>query len=123
MDELARYWMSDKHGLIRRPLDDEDGQLVGLLHDVIEDAGVTKERLRELVFSDEVVDAVVALTRVQKEDPDDYYRRVRANSLALRVKLADLEDNLDPARLELLREETREKLKLKNAHALEALGQ
>jgi len=111
---------------VSRALDDEDGQLVGLLHDVIEDTGVTEERLRELVFSDVVVvDAVVALTRVEKEDPDDYYyRRVRANPLALRVKLADLRDNLNPARLAfIVDKETRERLKAKYAHALEALGQ
>lgn len=82
-------------------LDTPVAQTVALLHDVLEDTGTPEAELRS-TFGDEVVDAVVALTRVKGEPDERYYARVRGNELALQVKLADIDDNLDPARLALL---------------------
>lgn len=45
--------------------------------------------------------AVVLLTR-RGTEPDVYYRGIRIDRLALRVKLADIADNADEARLSLL---------------------
>jgi len=84
---------------------DEKARVVALLHDVLEDTPTPKDALRSQ-FGDEIVDAVVALTRQPGESPEDYYARVRNNSLGLRVKLADLHDNLEPSRLSQLDQET-----------------
>lgn len=69
-----------------------------MLHDVIEDTDVTEEELRK-EFPDEIVNAIVVLTKRKGEDYFDYLRRVKENPLACEVKLADLEHNSDLTRL------------------------
>lgn len=73
--------------------------IVAYLHDVIEDANWTLDRLRERRFSPEVVDAVDAITRRKGEEYKDYIDRCARNTIALHVKLADLTDNMDIRRL------------------------
>jgi guanosine-3',5'-bis(diphosphate) 3'-pyrophosphohydrolase len=71
------------------------------LHDVVEDTGITQEQLFDFGFPREVVDAVMLLTRPRtKHDYYEYVRKIKAsgNRIAIVVKLADLEDNLDPIR-------------------------
>lgn len=92
------------------------------LHDVLEDTTVTATALRTAGIPDEVVVAVEAITKMPDEAPEDYYARVRSNSLALTVKRADLEDNTDPARTARLDAATRERLAAKYARARHALG-
>lgn len=84
-------------------MDTETERIVAVLHDVVEDTWVTLDYLRhERGFSDEVIEALDALTRREGEPYFDYILRVKANPLATKVKLADLADNLDPAREESL---------------------
>jgi hypothetical protein len=49
-------------------------------------------------YTDEICEAVDCLTRRPGESYSDMITRVEANPLARRVKLADLEDNMDPNR-------------------------
>jgi (p)ppGpp synthase/HD superfamily hydrolase len=93
---------------------------VGWLHDVLEDTELDEGALRAQ-FDGAIVDAVVALTRIKGEASEVYYARVRANALALEVKLADIHDNLDPSRLALLSSETVKRLVVKYGKALLAL--
>lgn len=72
---------------------------VALLHDVLEDTPVTVADLRQAGFPEEVVDAVVCLTKGEQEDYMAYIERVCNNPLAMEVKLADLADNMDLKRL------------------------
>ena len=67
---------------------------MALLHDVVEDAGVTPESIRS-EFGLEVSDAVEAVTKRKGEPLELYYERVRGNRLALIVKAADIRDNTD----------------------------
>ncbi len=83
---------------------------VGLLHDLIEDTKWTEEDLRK-EFPDDVVDAVVALTKVDGENYEQYIQRVMANELAIRVKISDLKDNMDVTRLPELGEYEIKRLK------------
>ena len=83
---------------------------VGLLHDLIEDTKWTEEDLRK-EFPNDVVDAVVALTKVEGESYDQYVQRVMANELAIRVKISDLKDNMDVTRLPELGEYEIKRLK------------
>jgi hypothetical protein len=73
---------------------DGDAWLVGLLHDVLEDTDLNADDLIASGVPSHVVDAVVALTNGPDEPYADYIERVRANELARRVKLVDLQDNL-----------------------------
>lgn len=70
---------------------------VALLHDIVED---TRTDLHELyvMFTAEVVMAVDAITRRDREPYEEYIRRVVEDPLARAVKIADLQDNLDPSR-------------------------
>jgi (p)ppGpp synthase/HD superfamily hydrolase len=73
-----------------------------LLHDVVEDTPITLEDLRAMGYSEEVIGLVDLLTRrlPAGESHREYLQRIVAsrNAQALRVKLADLIDNMSPAR-------------------------
>ena len=79
-------------------MDTDEEKTVALLHDILEDTSVTEATLKNL-FGPEIADAVSALTRRPDETYDDYIRRLGKNSLARRVKLADLRHNMDLSRL------------------------
>lgn len=73
-----------------------------LLHDVVEDTAVTLEDLRHMGYDEEVLALVDLLTRRKSagESHNQYVERLisSGNVKALRVKLADLYDNMSPAR-------------------------
>lgn len=81
-------------------MDSEPAMMVAVLHDVVEDSPITLENLRELGFPETVVTAVDSLTRRPEESYEAFIDRVKLNPLARRVKLADLEDNMDLRRLQ-----------------------
>ena len=72
---------------------------VAVLHDVVEDTGRSPDDLRRLGYSEEVLAALDCVTKRQGEDYAAFVERAAANPLARRVKLADLEDNLDLLRV------------------------
>lgn len=82
----------------------EDEQIVGWLHDVLEDTDFSPDILRE-IFGDDIMDALDAITHRKDESWDDYISRVEKNPLAVRVKLADLTHNMDLTRLSKVTEE------------------
>ncbi|MGZ2487533.1 (p)ppGpp synthase/HD superfamily hydrolase [Rhizobium pisi] len=76
----------------------DEERTIAYLHDVVEKgSGWTLDRLREEGFPPAVVSAVDALTRRPDEADDQFVRRAASNPLALPVKQADLEDNLQQA--------------------------
>ncbi|RIK10741.1 MAG: hypothetical protein DCC49_02120 [Acidobacteria bacterium] len=79
--------------------DDDFSCQVAALHDVLEDSDVTPSDLLGEGYSPEVVDAVVLLSRDYAIDDHSYYEAIKRNPAALAVKLADLDDNSNPARL------------------------
>jgi (p)ppGpp synthase/HD superfamily hydrolase len=70
--------------------------IVALLHDTLEDTTVTEEALLAIGFSTRIVHDVLALTRRPDEEYMHYIGRLieYGSDDALRVKLADLTDNL-----------------------------
>jgi hypothetical protein len=80
-------------------------QIVAVLHDVVEDSSVTLDRLFELGFDPSVVNAIDALTRRRGESYDDFIDRILADPLATRIKVRDIQDNLDVSRLPSLGDE------------------
>jgi (p)ppGpp synthase/HD superfamily hydrolase len=80
-------------------------RIVAVLHDVVEDSDEwTLDRLRGAGFSEDVVEAVEYLTRREDETYEAFVERAAGNRIARRVKLADLEDNMDVRRLEVFGE-------------------
>jgi hypothetical protein len=73
--------------------------MAAVLHDVVEEGGVTLEQLRAAGFADVVVEAVDALTKREGEDYEAFIRRAALNPIAREVKLADLRDNSDLSRI------------------------
>jgi (p)ppGpp synthase/HD superfamily hydrolase len=73
-------------------------RMAAVLHDVVEDTDWTLEALRERGFPEQVVVAVDHLTRREGESYDAFVLRAAAHPVARRVKVADLEDNMDVRR-------------------------
>ena len=83
---------------------------VALLHDVIEDYDYCADDLIEKGIPIDVVDAVLALTKVKNENYEIFIERVLKNSLASKVKIADIEDNINVLRLKYLNEKDLERI-------------
>ena len=91
-------------------LETEPEQMAGVLHDLVEDTSYTLDDLRRLGYPELVIAAVDCLTRRDDETYEQFVERAGANSIARRVKLADLEDNMDIRRLPAITERDRERL-------------
>ncbi|CRD52733.1 phosphohydrolase [Stenotrophomonas indicatrix] len=100
---------------------DDEAEVVAWLHDVIEDCPAFAGQVQ--AFPAPLQDAVRLLSRTPAADADTYYARISADPLALKVKLADIADNADEARLASLDAATAERLRDKYRRALAALGQ
>jgi (p)ppGpp synthase/HD superfamily hydrolase len=83
-------------------MDTETEKIVAVLHDIIEDTEVTFKDLKSCGFSDEVLNALQCLTRRNDEDYFIYIERIKNNPIAIKVKLADLEHNMDLRRIKNL---------------------
>jgi (p)ppGpp synthase/HD superfamily hydrolase len=92
-------------------LESENDRIVGVLHDVIEDTRFTLIDLRAMGYPEPLLQALDCLTRRETETYEEFITRVRTNPLASRVKLADLEDNMDVRRLPALSEKDAERLR------------
>jgi (p)ppGpp synthase/HD superfamily hydrolase len=77
-----------------------EAQIVGLLHDVVEDTPVTFEELEGEGFSKTVMEALRLLTHDSKVPYEGYIREIKTNAIATEAKLADLQDNMDLRRLQ-----------------------
>ena len=87
----------------------KEGKIVAILHDIIEDTDVTEDYLLKIGLSKRIVDAVVALTRSEDKNYQEYIKNLSSNPLAKEVKLADLEHNMDLKRLPTLEEKDLER--------------
>ena len=74
-------------------------KIVALLHDTIEDTAVTPEYLLSECFPQEIVEAILSVTKKEGESYDDFIVRAKSNVIGRTVKIHDLEDNLDATRL------------------------
>ena len=80
-------------------LETDAERMVAVLHDVVEDSAWTLEQLRAAGYPEDVLGALDCLTKREGESYEAFIERVRPHALARRVKLADLEDNMDVRRL------------------------
>jgi (p)ppGpp synthase/HD superfamily hydrolase len=102
-------------------LRDVHERMTAVLHDVVEDTDVTLDHLTELGCPAEVVSAVAAISKRPGEGQSDYLARVLANPIALRVKRADIADNLSADRMSRLDPPTQHRLQAKYEAALRLL--
>ena len=74
-------------------------QIVGVLHDVVEDTPWTFDQLRAEGFGDDVLVPLEHVTRRDGEDYTAFVARAAQDPVAREVKIADLKDNLDLTRI------------------------
>ncbi len=86
-------------------------QIVAYLHDTIEDTFVTPEFLKEKGFNDEIVEAVLSVTRKEGESYMEFIRRCAENPISRIVKTEDLKDNMDITRLNKITDEDIQRLR------------
>ena len=103
---------------------DEAERHAAWLHDVIEDTGMTADGLRAGGYGDRVIAIIKAVTK--PAGGIDYQQWIEAIATSgdissMRVKLADLTDNADPARLAVLPEPRAAALRAKYAPAIAAI--
>jgi (p)ppGpp synthase/HD superfamily hydrolase len=96
-------------------LSTKEERIVGVLHDLVEDCeGWTFEKLSEVGFSAEIIDALKSVTKYDAiknpvllnrpsnnadETYEEFVRRAAANRIGAKVKRADLIDNMDWSRI------------------------
>lgn len=91
--------------------DNELEQICAVLHDVVEDSQITFEDLRKEGFSEIVIEILDCLTKREGESYDVFIGRILNNQVACRVKLADIDDNMNLSRIENPTEKDRERMK------------
>lgn len=102
----------DVEGIILKSFSfDHRLRTIALLHDLLEDCPEWTEELLREKFSREIVDAVVVLTKKKGQSYSEYIKGVKSNKLAVIVKMADLESNMNITRLTELTEKDLERLK------------
>ena len=114
----AHHGQKDKYGApyilhplrVMARLNSDPEKIVAVLHDVVEDTDWTLDQLRKKGFSAEIVEAIDCVTKREGEAYEEFVKRSASNSLARRVKLADLEDNMDVRRLETVTTKDMERL-------------
>lgn len=74
-------------------------RMTAVLHDIVEDTSITLDDLEREGFPGEVVQAVRALTKNPGESRIEAARRAAADPIARIVKLADVADNMNLARI------------------------
>ena len=85
--------------IVASQMSNEYETCTALLHDVIEDTNITLEEL-EKIFPSEITQAISILTHKDGVDYLDYIREIKRNPIARKVKLADLNHNMDITRLD-----------------------
>jgi len=98
----------------------EEEQIVAVLHDTIEDTDLTLDDLRNEGFSERIVEAVDTLSKRKKEPYEDFIVRIKQNPLARRVKVYDLQDNMNLSRIKKPSEKDKKRLE-KYSKALDVL--
>ncbi len=93
----APYILHPLRVMIR--MENDTDRIVAVLHDVLEDSDVTVRGLQKAGYSTDIVEAITYLTGSKEEEYDQFIERVKRNTLAIKINIADLEDNLNFERI------------------------
>lgn len=118
----------DKNGIpyiyhpihLAEQMEDENTICVALLHDVVEDTDITFGELQNMGFNDDIIEALKLMTHDENVQYMDYVREIKNNSIAAKVKLADLKHNSDLTRLDVIDEKAKKRVE-KYRQAMELL--
>jgi (p)ppGpp synthase/HD superfamily hydrolase len=98
----------------------DEEKMTAVLHDVVEDhlhEGWTFDRLLAEGIPQVVIDALKCVTKTHEdEDYTDFIKRAATNPIAKKVKIADLEDNMNMLRFKDLSEKDIERLRKYHMH-------
>ena len=103
----AHVNQTDKAGLpyfhhpmhLAEQFNDEKLVATALLHDVVEDTQVTFDDLEKAEIPKDVIIALKLLTHDNHQDYNEYIKKIADNDIARKVKIADLQHNMDETRL------------------------
>lgn len=84
---------------VMHKLKSEEEICTAILHDVIEDSNISENELLIAGIPPKIVTAVKCLSRIKNETYEDFINRVLQNELAIKIKHADIEDNMNLMRL------------------------
>lgn len=76
-----------------------EAKIAALLHDTLEDSELTTKDLTHSGISGKIAGVVYLLTHQKHDTYEEYIKNLSANKIAVEVKVADLEDNMDITRL------------------------
>lgn len=124
VDKAGRPYIEHVARVAAAVADDPEAEAVAWLHDVLEDCPHYHDEVSDS-FPMHILLPVNRITRwnwIKGDSLPLHYADIRSNPIALRVKLADIADNADEARLALLDDKTAARLRRKYAKARQALG-
>ena len=82
-------------------LEEVNMKTVGLLHDLLEDTIITESDLKKIGFDNDVIEALLLITKRDDELYGEYIDRILEsnNMIAINVKAIDMKNNLDLSRI------------------------
>ena len=95
-------------------MNDEYSTCTALLHDVVEDTDITLDDLSKEGFPREIIEALSCMTHDKSVPYDEYIKMIKTNPIATKVKLADLEHNSNPDRLDNIDEKMQQRFEKYN---------
>ena len=98
LDKAGKPYLSHPQA-VASMVDTDEEKAVAWLHDTIEDSDFTDQDLIERGIPEQVVEGVIAMTKVEGEEYSNYLLRLKNNPLARKVKMADLIHNSDLSRI------------------------
>ncbi len=90
----GRPYIEHVEAVVRQLPDDSDTRVVGWLHDVLEDTGMSRQDLEKSGIPDRLINEIQLLTKKREEQYPEYIDRIKASALATQVKKADIIANL-----------------------------
>jgi (p)ppGpp synthase/HD superfamily hydrolase len=95
----------------------DEERMTAVLHDVVEDSPWTFDQLIGEGIPEAVVSALRCVTKIgEDEDYTAFIHRAAANPIARRVKLADLADNMNMLRIDVLSDKDVVRLRKYHSH-------
>ncbi len=84
---------------VMNKMDTNDERILAVFHDTIEDTDLTIAHLLDLGMADHLAHPLNLLTHVRSESYESYIEKIAGDAMARKVKIADLEDNINMLRL------------------------
>jgi (p)ppGpp synthase/HD superfamily hydrolase len=76
-------------------MDTDFERIIAVLHDVIEDTHITMEHMEGFLKNEEMIRVLKLLTREKGRDYFEYIKEIKKHPTARKIKIADLEHNMD----------------------------